>query len=75
MRAQLVAGAQVVMLTTVDNWRTRYFSRQSRPPRQTVLRWLREGKLPARKVGGRWYIDEAAWLANGDPLVESVLQG
>lgn len=43
------------------------------PPEVTLARWMRDGKVPARKVGGKWYVDEDAWLAGDDPLVLHVL--
>lgn len=60
-------------LVTVNVWRDRHFDEQSRPAELTVLRWLRDGKVPGRKVGGTWYIDEHAWLAGDDELVKRVL--
>lgn len=45
----------------------------SRPSMQQMQRWLRDGKLPGRKVGGTWFIDEHEWLADGDDLVLRVL--
>jgi hypothetical protein len=29
--------------------------------------------VPGRKVGGTWYVDEHAWLADGDEQVRRVL--
>lgn len=55
-------------------WREKYFEDASRPAEITVMRWLREGKIPGRKVGGSWFIDEHAWLAGDDPLVQRVLE-
>ncbi|OBU52262.1 helix-turn-helix domain-containing protein [Stenotrophomonas maltophilia] len=60
-------------LMTEDAWLERYFDPSSRPDTQKLQRWLREGKIPGRKVGGSWYIDEHAWLAGGDDLVARVL--
>lgn len=54
-------------------WAEKYFAEESRPAEITVLRWLREGKIPGRKVGGTWYVDEHTWLADGDALVQQVL--
>lgn len=61
-----------LMLAT--EWTEKYFSEASRPAEITVMRWLRDGNLPGRKVGGRWYVDEHAWLAAGDDLVQRVLE-
>lgn len=61
-------------LINVPNWRTKYFEDDSRPAEITVMRLLRDGKLPGRKVGGKWFVDEHAWLAGDDPLVQRVLE-
>lgn len=39
-----------------------------------MRRWLNDGKLPGRKIGGTWYVDEHAWLADGNELVLRVLE-
>lgn len=54
-------------------WAEKYFAEESRPAEITVLRWLRDAKIPGRKVGGTWYVDEHAWLAGDDDLVQRVL--
>jgi hypothetical protein len=61
------------MLLTAKAWADKHFGAESRPAEITVLRWLRDGKVPGRKVGGKWYVDEHAWLAEDDPLVQRVL--
>jgi hypothetical protein len=61
-------------LLSAHAWAEKYFAPESRPAEITVMRWLRSGKVPARKVGGNWYIDEHAWLADGDELVLRVLE-
>jgi hypothetical protein len=62
-------------LLTTERWLDRYFEEGSRPSMQALQRLLREGKLPGRKVGGAWNVDEHEWPANGDNLVLSVLSG
>jgi len=59
---------------TAERWLERYFEEGSRPSMQVPQRLLRGGKLPGRKVGDAWYIDEHEWLAGGDDLVARVLQ-
>jgi len=44
-------------LETLDRWVERHFHEGSRPARSTVWRWIREGKLPATKIGRRYYIN------------------
>lgn len=61
-------------LMAASEWTAKYFSEGSRPAEITVMRWLRDGTIPGRKVGGRWFVDEHAWLADGDPLVQQVLE-
>jgi len=59
---------------TPQQWTAKYFDTESRPAEVTVRRWLSTGKLPGRKIGGTWYVDEHAWLADGDELVLRVLE-
>lgn len=60
-------------LMTPQKWVEKYFDDGSRPSEMTVRRWLSTEKLPGRKIGGTWYVDEHAWLADGDELVLRVL--
>ncbi len=62
-------------LITIDNWRNKEFDQGSAPAELTVRRWLRDEKLPGKKIGGTWYIDLHKWQADGNDLVESVLAG
>ena len=67
-------------LLTPPAWLDKYFAEESRPAEVTALRWLRNGKVDGRKIGGKWFVDEHAWLAaNDDPdqeaLVRRVLEG
>lgn len=59
---------------TPNAWAEKYFADGSRPSEATLRRWLSSGQVPGRKVGGSWYVDEHAWLADGDPLVEHALR-
>ncbi|WP_242900014.1 hypothetical protein [Stenotrophomonas maltophilia] len=62
-----------MQLITPERWLDRYFEEGSRLSMQVLQRLLRERKLPGRKVGGAWFIDEHEWLAGGDELVARVL--
>ena len=64
-----------MQLISIPKWQEKHFAEGSAPDDVTIRRWLRDGKLPGRKIGGLWYIDDAAWLADGDALVERVLMG
>jgi hypothetical protein len=61
-------------LIALDRFLEKYFEQGSRPSEATARRWMKDGVLPARQVGHSWYIDEHAWLANGNPLVLGVLE-
>lgn len=63
-----------MLLMTPQKWVEKYFDVGSRPSEVSLRRWLNEGKIPGRKVGGSWYVDEHAWLADGDELVLQVLE-
>lgn len=60
-------------LMTPRAWAEKYFAEGSRPPEPTLRRWMQNGSVPARKIGGSWFIDEHAWLAEGDDLVLRIL--
>lgn len=60
-------------LMTPQRWLETYFDQTSQPSIQQLHRWLRDGKIPGKKVGGTWFIDAHAWLADGDELVARVL--
>lgn len=63
------------MLLEVNEFVLRNFAEGSRPSRATLMRWLSKGQIPgARKVGGRWYVDESIWYAkeNVAPLKSGV---
>ena len=62
-----------MLLIAVPAWTKKYFSPESAPSVLTVRRWLRNGSLPGRKIGGTWFVDEHEWLADGDELVLRVL--
>jgi len=59
-------------LLAAHAWIEKYFAPESRPAKSPLC-GLRNGKVPGRKVGGTWYVDEHAWLADGDERVQRVL--
>jgi len=60
-------------LMTPSAWVRKHFAEDSFPAETTARNWLRNGAIPARKIGGSWFVDEHAWLADGDELVLRVL--
>jgi hypothetical protein len=59
---------------TPTAWSAKYFAEDSRPAEPTLRRWMQNNVVPAKKIGGSWFIDEHAWLTGGDELVERVLE-
>jgi len=59
---------------TPTAWTEKYFVEDSRPPEATLRRWMQNNIVPAKKIGGSWFIDEHSWLSHGDQLVERVLK-
>lgn len=59
-------------LMPLHEWRIKRFT--TPPGRSTVKRWCENGHIPAKLIGGRWYvrIDEEL-RTTGDPLVDQVL--
>jgi hypothetical protein len=63
-----------VELIDAHEFRERYFSDRSRPSARTVTNWCAQQKLPARKIGGEWYIDAEIFEAESDQgLVTKIL--
>lgn len=63
-------------LATVPEFRARCFTEESRPDPRTVRRWVREGEIPGRVIGGITYVDLDAWAnTTGNELADRVLRG
>lgn len=63
-----------MLLLTPSAWSEKYFAAGSAPPAPTLRRWMQDGAVPAVKIGGSWFIDEHAWLAGGNELVDRILR-
>lgn len=50
------------MKLTIPAWIEREFNPDSQPTINTVRRWTREGKIPAKRIGRRLYIDSSVSL-------------
>lgn len=62
-------------LMTINDWRQNRFS--GKPPAEsTVKRWAKEGSIPAKKIGGKWFVMVSEEIrTTGDDLVDAVLRG
>ncbi|WP_245583355.1 helix-turn-helix domain-containing protein [Oceanospirillum beijerinckii] len=62
-------------LMSIEEWRKRRFLGEAPAP-VTVRKWCANGEIPAKKIGGNWYIDvDAEANVTGKPLVDMVLNG
>lgn len=60
-------------LMKLEDWRKKRFE----PPiaRSTAMRWAEEGSIPAKKIGGRWFVDVGQEMnETNDELVDNVLR-
>lgn len=55
---------------TIDEYINKTFTRESQPHINSVRRWIREGKLEAKKIGRSYYIEEKG----GDEYTNNVEQ-
>jgi hypothetical protein len=64
----------IPQLMSVNDWRKARFA--SKPPtEQTVRRWAENGNIPAKKIGGKWFVMVTDELrTTGNDLVDSVLK-
>jgi len=62
---------------TVEEWIETRFADGSRPTKRTVWRWIRNGHLPATRIGKRYYLRHDAmpvtYTTSCSALVDSVL--
>ena len=58
----------------VQPWIEATFAPGSRPTVQTVIRWIRAGDIPGRKIGHRWYVAPGKLPRDGDELARQVLK-
>lgn len=63
------------MLVTPREWIDRRFgSAKQRPAPSSVRRWIEDGELPGKKIGGRYFVDIDAEQGNtGNELADRVL--
>ncbi|MBU2707687.1 DNA-binding protein [Zooshikella marina] len=61
-------------LISIAEWQKQRFEGKA-PTSTCIARWCREGFIPAKKIGGLWFIDaEAEAIQSGNELVDSVLK-
>lgn len=61
-------------LMSLSEWREKRFVGKP-PSTSTVHRWIKNGDLPAKRIGGMWFvIISEEQNTTGDSLVDAVLQ-
>lgn len=45
------------MLMTITVFQNKCFDKDSRPCKKTIMKWIRDGEIYAKKIGGMYYID------------------
>ena len=61
-------------LILISEWQKKRFEGEA-PSSTCIARWCREGLIPAKKIGGLWFIDvDAEEIQSGNELVDSVLK-
>jgi hypothetical protein len=62
-------------LMALAEWRQSRFTDNSRPSHATAVRWCSQGHVPAKRIGGKWFVfaaEEA--MMTGNELVDAVLR-
>ena len=63
-------------LISIEGYINKEFDPDGAPSPITVRRWCNKGEIPARKIGGQWYIERNDQIqTTGNPLVDKVLAG
>ncbi len=44
-------------LMTIKEYRETMFTWNSRPSTRTIKRWIEQGRITGRKIGGQYYVD------------------
>lgn len=67
------ATTEMPKLMPLEEYRIKRFS--TPPSRQTILKWVHDGDLPAKKIGGRWFIKVNEEIDSlGDERLDRILK-
>lgn len=70
-------------LEKIGDWKNRKFAPGSRPSNQTVINWIKAGKLYGEQIGegGSWWVDETVSVVTrstpsgtGNEIADKILQ-
>lgn len=57
---KLTLATPVGKFLTVSDYKKLRFGRRKKPSERSIRRWITEGKLPGKKIGGRYFVDMEA---------------
>ncbi|MEW8027565.1 MAG: hypothetical protein AB2809_12840 [Candidatus Thiodiazotropha sp.] len=57
---KLTLATPVGKFLTVSDYKKLRFGRRKKPSERSIRRWIAEGKLPGKKIGGRYFVDMEA---------------
>lgn len=60
-------------LMSLTTFRKKYFAEGEAPTAKTLKKWIDEGEIDGRKIGGRYYIDAQKFELTNNDLVNNVL--
>lgn len=61
-------------LITIAEYKRRQFAEGSAPHDSTIRRWIANGELPGRIIGGTYYVHESALHSTGNELADKILK-
>lgn len=57
---KITLATPVGKFLTVSDYKKLRFGRRKKPSERSIRRWIAEGKLPGKKIGGRYFVDMEA---------------
>lgn len=60
-------------LMSIKTFQDKYFEKSDAPTTATVKKWIEDGTITGRKIGGKYFINVNAFELTGNKLVDDVL--
>jgi hypothetical protein len=61
-------------LMAVSEYRKKRFAGRKKPSEKTIKRWIVDGYLPGKKIGGRYYVEVTLETQlTGNPLADAAI--
>jgi hypothetical protein len=62
------------MYITLEDFKLKFFGTSKHPSLTTLRRLAQKGEIPNRRLGKLYYVDAAAFEADGNPILAKVLR-